>query len=74
MNEQIDVIRRVYAKGEKAFLEVRPWPDAPDTAIELHSSGEVNEEYWGKFFLTLSKSDAQALGEALIAAANELRS
>jgi hypothetical protein len=64
-----DVIRRVFDEEGRHFIEVGPWPDAPDV-LELRTvDGEYSAEHWGRVNVTLSPAMAAELGRALLAAA-----
>jgi hypothetical protein len=66
-----DVIRRVFDEEGRHFIEVGPWPDAPDV-LELRTvDGEYSAEHWGRVNVTLSPAMAAELGRALLAAAGE---
>jgi hypothetical protein len=73
MNPNIEVVRRVYVEGERGiYLEVGPWPEVPGYLC-ITADGEKNEEWFGKFTpYSMTPEFARALGEALIASANEL--
>lgn len=72
-NELIEVTRRVYVEGELGvFLEVAPWPEVPGYLV-IDAPGEKNKEWFGKQTqYSMTPKFARALGEALIASANEL--
>ena len=66
-----DVIRRVFDEDGRNFIEVGPWPDAPDV-LELRTvAGQYSAEHWGRVNVTLSPAMAAELGRALLAAAGE---
>jgi hypothetical protein len=66
-----DVIRRVFDEGGEHFIEVGPWPDAPDV-LELRTvEGKYSAEHWGPLNVTLSPAMAAELGRALLAASGE---
>lgn len=66
------MIRRVFDEyGDGACLEVGPWPDAPDTALEIRTVSDDSVKYYGKVNITISRKCAKALGEALIAASQD---
>ena len=71
-----DVIRRVCNIEAGVCLQVGPDPESPRYLVKLDNGegpdGDGSERHWGKVDLTLSKSMAKALGEALVAAADEL--
>ena len=68
----IETIRRV--GGEEGFLEIGPHPDAPREFLELRTvPGAQSEEYYGPLNLSLSPDLARHLGQALIAAADEMQ-
>lgn len=74
-NATVDVIRRIYdsnANGE--YLEIRPWPDSPADVLELHVPDADSKKSYGEFHVTMNLDFAEALGQALLAAAAELRS
>lgn len=74
-NSITEVVRRVYAENERGlFLEVREWGEVPGFLV-IDAPGEKNEEWFGKqFHYAMSPTFARALGEALIASANEQES
>lgn len=71
-----DTIRRVYPEdGDGASLEVKPYPDAPDTALVIDiSRDETSKEWFGSDIRNCSMSPgfARALGLCLIRAADEM--
>jgi hypothetical protein len=71
----VDVFRRIYdSYGDGCSLELRPWPDSPETALELHTHDEESKKYYGDLRLTMNLDFAEALANALLAAVAELRS
>lgn len=74
MNSPVtDVIRRVWVENEDAHLEIRPFPDAPDTALEITTASHAGSKSWfGDICITMSPEYAKELGKALIAAADEM--
>ena len=66
-----DVIREIGHTDERP-LTVRPWPDDP-SFVNLCAVGPDAESHWGVVNLALHPDLAEALGRALIAAANEAR-
>ena len=67
----IQVIRKIYidcAGGE--FLTLGPDRET-ETVLELYTEGEKNESYFGKVAITLSLTDAENLGKALLAAVKD---
>lgn len=69
-----DVIRRVFDE-EGNFIEVGPWPDAPENTLELRTINDDNSDgFFGKVNVTLNPHHAHALGKALVAAAEEILS
>jgi len=73
MNPNIEVVRRVYVEGERGvYVEVAPWSEVSGFVV-LEAPGEKNKEWFGdRLFGTSMKPEfARALGEALIAAAEE---
>lgn len=73
-NPTTDVIHRVWVENENAHLEIRPFPDAPDTALEVTTSSHDGSKHWfGDVSITMSPAYARELGKALIAAANEMQ-
>ncbi len=67
----VDVVRKVWVEDEPSFLEIRPYPEAPDNALEIATTSDKSIEWFGKVSLPISKEYARALGEALIAASKE---
>jgi hypothetical protein len=69
----IEVIRRVHVDDRPGvFLAVMPWTEAPGY-LAIYAPGEKNEEWFGKIEpFCMTPEFARALGEALIASANEL--
>jgi len=72
-NPLIESVKRVWVDGEKSFLEIRPYPEAPQHSLEIATTNERSTEWFGKISLPMSPEYARALGEALIAAANEFK-
>lgn len=72
-NPLVESVKRVWVEGEKAFLEIRPYPEAPETALEIATTTEKSSEWFDKISIPMSPEYARALGEALIAAANEFK-
>lgn len=70
MSKNTDVIRRVYTDEGKACIEVGPDADGLGL-VELRTTNEISEEYFGKIRAGMSVEVARSLGSALIAAANE---
>lgn len=68
---EVDVIRRVWVAGENAYLEVRPFADASQMAVEIVTETPENIQWFGEVHMVLDKEYARALGEALIAASKE---
>jgi len=72
MNKPVtDVTRRVWVENESACLHIQPYPDAPDTALEIATLTNDSITYFGKVSIVMSKDYARALGEALIAASQD---
>lgn len=67
MKVTTEVIRKVWDDDHHAYLTISPNPDDPGW-IDLHSMGQ--EDYWGKFSVSMHPELARALGEALIASAD----
>ncbi len=68
---QVEIHRRVYDNANGQYVTVRPWPDAPDGTLELCTEAS-QVEFFGALSLILPKGMGRALGEALIAADDEL--
>ena len=70
MPASIDVIRRVCHDSKGYFMEVAP--DAEIGAVMLRTvAGEHSEGFWGVIDVTFDREFARALGQALIAAADD---
>lgn len=67
-----DVLRRVFVTSETAYLEIGPYPDCSDT-IELRTTDEASKEWFGKHSIIMSPEYAIALGQALIASAQDMQ-
>lgn len=66
MSYSLETIYRVYDDKEGVFIEVKPHPDCPDTAIELRSTGSVaSKEFYGEFSVSLTAAHARLLAKAL---------
>lgn len=65
-----DINRRIWLDGEGASFEIGPDADGLDL-VRLRTPDQVSIEYWGKVDITIEAVMARALGNALIAAANE---
>lgn len=68
----IEIHRRVYDEDNGQYLTVRPFADFPDGNVMLMSDSD-QEDYWGSLRLDLPAAMMRKLGEALIAAANEVK-
>ncbi len=67
----VETIRRI--GDEEGFLEVGPWEEAP-SSLELRTvPGTTSAEHFGRLNLPLSADLARSLGQALIAAADEMQ-
>lgn len=69
----IEVVRRVFDDQHGVCIEVGPWPDAPDVAIGIWTSGAKNIEWFGSLNVSMSPEYAECLGRALIDAAGDFR-
>lgn len=69
---ETDTIRRV--QNEDGYtLDIRPWPDAPDTTVALmNSSSNTSKKYFGTIEVVMNTEFARQIGEALIQCADEL--
>jgi hypothetical protein len=66
---EVDVIRRIFVEhGDGAFLEVGPDEDIGPPCIEVRTTDQVSEDYFGKVKLSMDRELAEALGNALLAA------
>jgi hypothetical protein len=66
-------VYRVFSElGKGEYLEVGPWPDAPD-CLSLRTVDKKSQEWFGNFDMSMSPEFAKKLGEALISAAEDMR-
>lgn len=65
-----DTIRRVQNR-EGQCLDIRPWPDAPDS-VALMSVDARSADYFGRLELAMDPEFARAIGRALIACADDI--
>jgi hypothetical protein len=73
MKAWTEVVRRVgHEDFDGHFLSVCPGPDAPEMLVLLHSDGEKNAKFFGQIYLQASPDYMRALGEAIIACANDV--
>ncbi len=72
-NPLVETVKRVWVDNERVFLEVRPYPEAPETSIEIATTTPQADQWFGKTSLTMSPEYARALGESLIAMADEFK-
>ena len=70
MENPIEVIRRVHVPNENACLEIGDYVEAPH-CVELRTVDAKSIEWFGKVSVTMQPEYAEALGNALIAAAKE---
>jgi hypothetical protein len=71
MKPETQLIRHVYVESQPAYIEIRPFPDAPECALEMRVTGDISEQWFGKMAITMSKQYAVELGKALMAAGYE---
>jgi len=65
-------VYRVFAElGHGEYLEVGPWPDAPD-CLSLRTVDKKSQDWFGNFDMSMSADFARKLGAALLAAADDL--
>ena len=72
-NSLVESLKRVWVDKERVFLEVRRYPEAPETSLEIATSTPQADQWFGKISLPMSPEYARALGEALIAMADEFK-
>jgi hypothetical protein len=69
---EVEKSTQLYVEGGKgAHIEIHPYPDSPETGIELHTPDEKSKEWFGAFDLVLSPEQARQLGKALVEFADE---
>jgi hypothetical protein len=68
----MDHIYRVYDENEGVCVEVRPYPDAPQSSLELCTVDGKSQEWYGKVSLVLFPTQAKLLAKALLKAAEAL--
>jgi len=71
MEPETDVIRQVYCEDGN-YITIRPWADAPDSAVSMQTVGKKNQEYFGLFEVAMSPKMAKELGRSLIVCAEEI--
>lgn len=71
MATTVDIIRKIWHDNEGVSIEVKPDADGLDM-VRICTVDPKSAEYFGKFDFNLVPSLARAVGEAMIAAANEL--
>lgn len=67
----VEVHRRVYDDDSGHYLTVRPSADFPETNVILISE-HTEEDHWGNLRLDLPACMMRKIGEALIAASDEV--
>lgn len=70
MQNSVEVIRRVHVENEDAFLEIGDFPAAPNY-LEIRTTDTLSKIWFGVVNMSMSPEYAEALGNALIAAAKE---
>jgi hypothetical protein len=70
MSYTTEVFRRVYDEDNGQYLTVRPSPDLPGCVCLMTDDSEA--EYFGAIRLDLPADMMRKIGEALIAASNEV--
>ena len=68
----VETTRRVWGK-DGGFVEIGPWPDAPDSFLELRTVEGESRDYFGPLSLSMSLDLARRIGMSLIAAADEMQ-
>ena len=71
MEIETDIIRQVYDEDGN-FIQIRPFPDAPQVPCIMTVKGAASEDYFGRIYVSFSPKFAIAVGKALIACAMEL--
>lgn len=72
-NPLVESVKRVWVERERVYLEVRSYPEAPETSLEIATTTPQADQWFGKVSLPMSPEYARALGEALIAMADEFK-
>lgn len=67
---ETDIIRHIH-DNSNGYIIVKPWPDAPDSTVEI-CTDKFGEDYFGKFSIVVSKEVARQLGLAIVACSVEL--
>lgn len=57
---------RLYNDKEGVFIQIRPHPESPNDSIEISTTTEDSQQWYGKFHFSLSKEEAKLLAKALI--------
>ena len=70
MPAALEHIWRVHVTTEDAFLEIGDYPDAPDY-LEMRTTDPLSKSWFGSINMSMTTEYAEALGNALIAAAKE---
>lgn len=56
----------IYDDNEGCSIQIRQWPDAPDSLIEVHTThNKPSQEYYGKQSLVLSHGQIDLLIDSL---------
>lgn len=63
-NVEIETIKRVYINNNGVFIEIAPDTDV-GTAIEIRTTNEASEQWFGQIRLVLDKEFALKLAQAL---------
>lgn len=67
----VDKIRRIQDQSGHT-LDVRPWPDGPNS-VGLMNSSKESEEYFGGVEVVMDPEFARLIGQALIECADEVQ-
>ncbi len=67
MSYRVEKVMRVYDDKEGVYIEVRQHPDAPDSGLEIHTTGnQACIDWYGEQRITLnSREHALALARAI---------
>lgn len=71
-NFSMESTYNVYDDHNGVRMQVRSFPDAPDSAMELHTGGAESEQFYGKNSLVLDAPQARLLAQALIRKADDM--
>lgn len=67
----IVVKREVFLGEREEAIQIGPSRDHGSSVIEMYTSGEKQELYWGKFSIIITPNDARELAKALTDAARD---